>query len=97
MRTLPTEFSKNGFDYKLIVRDTYRAIFAQKLEDKDYAYEVIRIKSYPTREVSGSIIEEGEYYPSTNSWGTDGFTFKDYHKAMDKYLKLEAPKKKVAL
>ena len=92
MKTLPTAFSKNGFDYEMVKRNTYAAIFAQKLEGGDYAYEVIRIKNRETRHAFGSILEGGEHYPTANNWGTDGFTYHNLELAEVKFQELSIPK-----
>lgn len=85
MKTLSTAFKKYGYEYELIKRNTVAAIFAQKSEDKVFAYEVIKIKIYAERKVGNSILEAGEYYPNTESWGTDGFTYSDLEKAEEKF------------
>ena len=81
MRTLATTFRKHGYDYELLKRNNVAAIFAQKSEGEVIAYETIKIKKFDVRGIGDRILEAGEYYPSTGSWGTDGFTCRNLERA----------------
>lgn len=85
MKTLETNFKKNGFDYELVKRNNAAAIFAQKSEGKVIAYETIRIKIWQDRTLRNRILEGGEYYPPTGTWGTDGFTYHFLHQAEKRF------------
>ena len=88
MKKLETNFKKNGFDYELVKRNNVSAIFAQKSEGRVIAYETIRIKIWPDRKLNNRTLECGEYYPSTGSWGTDGFTYHFLHQAEKRFEKI---------
>lgn len=85
MKTIPEKFQKNGFDYELVKRNTFAAIFAQKSEGRVIAYETIKIKIFPERIIKDRILESGEYYPSTEKWGVDGFTYHSLASAEKKF------------
>lgn len=88
MKTLETNFKKHGYEYELVKRNTVAAIFAQKSEGRVIAYETIRIKICPERIIKDRILEMGEYYPSSEKWGTDGFTYHFLHQAEKRFEKI---------
>lgn len=85
MKTLPTEFSKNGFNYKLIERNSVAAIYSQSSEGRINGYEVIKVKVFPEREVMGKKVEAGEYYPGSEKWGTDAYTCGTLERALYRF------------
>ena len=77
-RPLGDTYSKNGYQYKLIVRDGKVAIFGQirKREPFDYvAYEVIVIEVKPPVTIMGKDYPEREVSPGNEEWGIHGFTY----------------------
>ncbi len=75
MKSLPTEFSKNGFNFRQLLRDGNVALFAKWNEDVPETYEVILIQSHDGYEIAGSHVEAGEFYPASTSWGQHGWTY----------------------
>ena len=90
MKTLPKTFSKNGFDFEQIDRRGDLAIFRKHKKNKCVSYEAIRIQSHDGYEIAGKQIEAGECYPSSESWGTNGFTVPTYTCALRKLTQWEA-------
>ena len=84
MLTLPLEYRKNGFDYKMFFRDNEVAIYEQWDEGKIIAFEVCEIVYMPKGEVFGKVVDEREKIPSTEQWGTKAFTVKTLEQAMIK-------------
>jgi hypothetical protein len=84
MTKLPIAYKKNGYDYRQIYRDELTAIYEQVSEGKRIAFEVCEIIQAPAGEVFGKWIEEREKLPSTEMWGTKGFTVHTLERAFEK-------------
>lgn len=95
MLTLPLEYRKNGFDYKMFFRDKEIAIYEQWDEGKIIAFEVIEIVNMPKGVVFGKEVDEREKIPSTEQWGTKAFTVKTLEQAMIKKHQIMLRKQKV--
>lgn len=76
MKKLEKEFESAGFKYKQIHREKNYAIYERKYIDSlsDPHYESIKIQSHNGMEIAGKKLPPSEYYPSSNSWGTNGYT-----------------------
>ena len=76
MKKLEKEFESAGFKYKQIHREKNYAIYERKYMDSlsDPHYEAIKILSHNGMEIAGKKLPPSEYYPSSNSWGTNGYT-----------------------
>jgi hypothetical protein len=75
MKPLPTQFTKQGFEFTQIKRVGMLAIYVkQSLHNKGSTYEVIRVQSHNGRTIAGKYFEPAEYFPSSEQWGTHGFT-----------------------
>ena len=92
MKKLSTEFESAGFKYKQIHRENAYAIYERSyisnIEKKHY--EVIKIQSHNGIEIAGNKIPPSEFYPSSNSWGTNGFTCisrENAYKRFDRMMK----------
>lgn len=92
MKTLPKTFSKNGFDFERIDRRGDLAIFRKHKKSRCVSYEVVRIQSHDGYAIAGKQIEAGECYPSSESWGTHGFTVASYEAALKFLSEWEAAK-----
>ena len=57
-------------------REKNYAIYERKYIDSlsDPHYEAIKILSHNGMEIAGKKLPPSEYYPSSNSWGTNGYT-----------------------
>lgn len=89
--TLQPLLKNNGFTYHLIKRNENFAVYEQKKEGFDYTYyEVIKIQVVK-QDVSTKFmtLKAGtEFYPSTNQWGVNGWTFKTLEQAESKLNEL---------
>ena len=72
---IATEFKKNGFNYRQIVRQGDWAIYEQSKPTISRSwFEVVNIGRHDGYEVRGQRIEPAETYPPSESWGKRGFT-----------------------
>jgi hypothetical protein len=79
LQPVRTEFRKGGFNYRQIAREGDWAIYEQKWRTSDNAaYEVVRIRP------GSGLLAGRELYPSSERWGTDGFTLTDKDTAFKK-------------
>lgn len=101
MKKLEKEFESAGFKYKQIHREDMYAIYERKHIDSNSPphYESIKIQSHNGMEIAGNKIQPSEYYPSSNSWGTHGFTCinrKNAYDRLDRIIKEAATNKEKA-
>lgn len=90
MKTLPTEFSKDGFNYAQVQRTDSTAIYSQSKHGRILGYEVVKIRRLPPKTLpSGTVLPEREGYPSSESWGADGFTCMTLADALKRQAQLE--------
>ncbi len=78
-RFLPHTFRDKGYEFHQEKRTDSWAVYKQQRVDngKVVAYEVVRIQRFPeTRFPDGSVSPPREAYPRSESWGTDGWTFR---------------------
>lgn len=78
IQRLQTEFSDNGHIYKLNLRNEHVAIYEQYDKNTGYlvGYELIKINIREAEVIKGKEYKRRETYPSTASWGLDGFTLR---------------------
>jgi hypothetical protein len=79
-KPLPTRFQRDGFDYRQIAREGDVAIYEQAwsgCSNPSVCYEVVRIRRREGFQIDGRFVEPAEVYPTSESWGVDGFTFTD--------------------
>lgn len=94
MESLPTEFTKGNFLQELIAR-THKgphrkdvAIYRRTRVGEGYKphFEVVIVRKQQDGEMkmAGQVIQmkAKELYPPVTRWGTDGWTFHHYDKAM---------------
>lgn len=100
MKLLETEFTEKGFAFSQVVRRGNLAVYRRAKGNSEH-FEVVRIRSskghagYTVKDKDGkeTIIQpQGphELYPSSEKWGTDGFTHNDEDSARAKMGELEA-------
>ena len=92
-KRLPTRFSRDGFNYRQIARDGDAAIYEQiwsGCSNPSPCYEIIRIRRREGFEIAGRFVEPAEVYPSSDAWGTDGFTVTDKEAAFTKLSEVAA-------
>lgn len=73
VQPLVTSFKKGGFNHTLVERDGNLAIF-EKTKPGFKNYEVVKVKVHPGGEVFGKTIGPHERYPSSEQWGSYGWT-----------------------
>jgi hypothetical protein len=86
-RPLPKEFWRDGFTYRQIAREGDVAIYEQAwsgCSNPSVCYEVVRIRRREGFQIDGRFVEPAEVYPTSESWGVDGFTFTDKEAAFAK-------------
>jgi len=86
-RPLPTQFSRDGFNYRQIAREGDAAIYEQtwsRCSSPRLCYEVIRICRRDGFQIDGRFVESAEVYPQSDAWGADGFTLTDKDAAFGK-------------
>jgi len=89
-KKLSEEFIKGQFIFKQTDRKGDLAVYKKvNRHTKHFTYEVIKISRHDGYEVAGVKIEPAEVYPSSSVWGTYGWTFITYEKALEKFFKLQ--------
>jgi hypothetical protein len=69
------EYSKNGYDFKIVHREQNLAIAKGKSRNSDSInWEVIKIQSHNGLTMGGVFMPATEFAPSNNQWGTKGWT-----------------------
>lgn len=84
MRPLPTTFSKSGYDYALLDRSGDVAMFSQALAGRVVAFEVVVVQHHKATVIMGKAVPEREGMPSTEQWGSAGWTLRTPEGAKDK-------------
>ena len=97
---LSKSFTKDKFNFRQLKRSAKTALY-EKSKGDSRSYEVIRIKTsakdyqFPSRtnkdgeEIQGSFRPAGsEAYPSSEDWGTYGFSYTNRDTASAKYREL---------
>ena len=89
-----TEYSRNGYQFKLIKRVGQFCIFlGTKPDSSCLNYEVVRIRTTKDTTLNftkpeGEKVEvechAKEYEPCNNKWGVDGWTYSSLHDAEEK-------------
>src|SRR6266481_7752541 len=86
-KSLPTQFRRDGFEYRQIAREGDAAIYEQTWSgcaEPSVCYEVIRIRRRDGFQIDGRLVEPAEVYPNSEAWGVDGFTLTDKDAAFAK-------------
>lgn len=89
MITLETSFSYDGFVLTQVKREGKVALFEKtKATHKSPSYEVVVVQVSKAREVFGRAIAEHEIMPSSEEWGTNGWSYSDLDSALKRFDKL---------
>jgi hypothetical protein len=84
-----TIFWARKFIFTQIARQGDVALYSKRRPDWSYcSYEVIIVQKHNGFEVFGRKIPPAEYFPSSNEWGTNGFTYQKREDALCKYNQL---------
>jgi hypothetical protein len=98
IQLLPVSFGRDDFRYSLVKREGLLAIYHQT--KAGYArgnYEVVRIQVNPAARIFGIDYPAREALPSSEQWGTDGFTYYDLSDAETRFNRMTRAAKAKAL
>lgn len=84
MHTIPEMFKVGRLTYRMLIRDGEWMVYEQLAGHwKRPRYEVVSVRWKPQSTLSdGTVIDAGEYYPTSRTWGTDAWTFYELKDAM---------------
>jgi ABC-type ATPase with predicted acetyltransferase domain len=89
VRTLPTTFRSDGFDFQILEREADAALLAKKKHTWNFRiYEVVRIQVWPEEWIKGHFTPEREAMPRSEQWGVHGWSFSDIRDARRKFYEL---------
>lgn len=89
MKTLPNSWFRSGFEHKVIAREGMVALVERKHRDVSLPYwEVVKIRVSPEKRVGERAYTESEVYPSSERWGTDGWTYTTLEAVQAKFAEL---------
>lgn len=91
MIPVETEFFSKGFCHKLIRRAGFVALFERFRRSnpkKVVHYEVVVIREGKPYSIAGIDFPAKEQYPSSEKWGTLGWTYQDEDRAKEKFNEL---------
>ncbi len=85
---LPTVFTKGEFHFSQVMRFGDLALFSKVKSapaHKSGSFELIVVQKRASWEVGGKTIPAREAYPSSEQWGTQGWTYRDLETAKQKF------------
>ncbi len=88
MIKLEKEITRGRFYYRQVIRKGRFAIYEKAFSDFNrpiIGFEVIVIQKRKSTEAFGISYPPKELYPSSGSWGVNGFTFISYDDAIRKF------------
>ena len=90
MKTLPESFQKHGFLFTLIERHGQFATYRKVEENWRHSenFETVIIQSHNGRVIAGQAVGPAKYMPSSESWGSLGWSFQDRESALKKLSQL---------
>lgn len=78
MKTLPTKFTKNDFEFEQLQRTGDVAIYRKKRPNhSQWTFETIIVGRHNGFTLGGNHIAPAETYPSSEAWGASGWTYQD--------------------
>lgn len=83
-----TDFSENQFRFKQVFREGDLAIYEKRQGKLSPCFEVVAIRRHDGYEIAGNKVPPSEIYPSSENWGTHGFTCPTIEAAHKKISKL---------
>ena len=87
MRTLPTEFSSDHFQFHQIAREGDIALF-RKTKGRIETFEVVVVQHSPERDTPWGHAQESERMPSNEQWGALGWSLQSKERAWEKFFAL---------
>jgi hypothetical protein len=97
MRGLPQKFTKYGQQFEQLCRTSDTAIYLRHINARQKSYEVVvvRVADKKPEKVNGAIhfvtCEPYECYPSSEKWGSCGWTYSSEEDARAKFDLLSDP------
>lgn len=89
MKQLDPIIKKGDFNYKLIKRNNFKAIYSQYLENKLIAYEIFYIPKHNGFKMFDKEIEPSEYFPKDEYFGKTVWSLQPcLGKALERYEQL---------
>ena len=101
IRRLPKKFTRNRYQFEQLCRTESTAIYLQHLNGRQKAFEVVVITVADrklvktTGRVAWEACQPYECYPSSEAWGTSGWTYTTEADARAKYDLLNDPAFKI--
>lgn len=90
MKKIEKTFTSKSFTHNQIHREGDFAIYERRHNNSDKKhYEVIRIQSHNGYSIGNQSYPPSEFYPSSNAWGSDGYTCvskENAYKRLDKMI-----------
>jgi hypothetical protein len=89
MKPLLTEFQSGGFHFRQLWREGDLILLEKtKPHWTEPSYEVCIVRKCADRTIAGKFIPASEALPSSESWGTYGWTYRSREKAKAKFCRL---------
>lgn len=88
VKPLAKKFHRGGFDFEQVHRQGRIAIFQKRKStwpSDVFSWEVVRIQIYPATKIFGRKLPLREAFPSSESWGTHGFTYQSLESALTRF------------
>ena len=86
MKTLPSNFTRDGFLFRQLAREGDVALFEKsKPGHSRPGYEVVIVQRHPPQTIHGRDYPERESMPASESWGVLGWSYSDLNPAKTKF------------
>lgn len=90
MKTIPTTFRSDGFDFRQLKREGDVAMFVKgKPTHTRESYEVVIVQIVPTKTICGREVLEHEAMPSASDWGVQGWSYMELSAANKRFFSLQ--------
>lgn len=90
MKVLPVTFKRKGWTHEQIYRSGDVAVYRRFKAEVNPHFEVVIVRSHRGLKFGDRLVDASEYYPSSESWGTYGWTIHGEDRAMRKARELAA-------
>jgi len=90
MKQLEKNFTKYGYEFNQVARTANAAIYSQSDNGKIIAYETIEILHKSEAVVFGNTLPDREAYPSSEAWGSKGWTMPNLESAYRRINEIQA-------
>ena len=87
VQPLKEKLRKNTFNYELLLRSDFKALYKQSDGNIQIGYEVFKIRIRETRfhPIANKVITAKEKFPSNDDFGKTAWSYKRLEDAMKKY------------